>query len=281
MKAFLLLLGCAASPAAEVQPRPEPEIFDSTLQRGQKLHAAGRHLEAHGKFAEALRMAQNLDRTREALALAWLGSSSLESGRFAEGERYLIQCLALRDQLWGSANQRDPNHATLLSSLGAIDQRLGRYEQSERRLNEAVTIWRNIAETSGVEYGICLNNLAMLRYSQRRFREAADFLREAIKAWQNTVPRSASRLAQGMANLAGVLSRLDLHQDADAWSSQALAMFEDGENRDSAVSVRLLTARAKVLRNAKRGREAKRLEQRARELARQLGLGHVVDISGM
>jgi tetratricopeptide (TPR) repeat protein len=278
-KALLFLLGWAWILAAEVQPRPELEMFKATLQRGQELQAAGHPLAAQAQFIATLRVARELDPAHQALALAWLGSASVEAGRFAEGEQYLLQCLALREQLWGPANQRDSNHAKLLSSLGAIDHRFGRYEDSERRLSEALTIWRSINETSDVDYGICLNNLAMLRYSQRRFMEAADHLREAIKAWQHTMPPSDRRLAQGVANLAGVLSRLNLHEEADACSSRALAMYEDGRNRDSAIIVRLMMIRAGVLRNAKRGREAKRLEQRARELTGEMGIEHVVDIS--
>jgi tetratricopeptide (TPR) repeat protein len=278
-KALLFLLGWGWILAAEVQPPPELETFNVTLQRGQELQAAGRHLAAQAQFIVTLRVARKLDPAREVLALAWLGSASVEAGRFAEGEQYLLQCLALREQLWRAANQRDPNHATLLSSLGAIDHRFGRYEDSERRLSEALTIWRSMNETSGVEYGICLNNLAMLRYSQRRFMEAADHLREAIKTWQNTMPPSDPRLAQGIANLSGVLSRLNLHEEADACSSRALAMFEDGRNRDPAIVARLMLIRARVLRNAKRGREARRLEQRARELTGEMGTEDVVDIS--
>jgi tetratricopeptide (TPR) repeat protein len=184
--------------------------------------------------------------------------------------------------VWGNANQADPNHARILTGLAGVYLELHQYQQAEKRLDEALTIWRRIPESQqDPEFAVYFNNLGMLRYSQGQYSEAARCLREAVTTAEQAVPRDERRLAQSTAFLAGALSRLNLHTEADALSTRALAAFDGRLEQEPIMGSELLWVRAFVLRRAKRGREAKRFEALARELQRQTEAYHVIDVSRM
>jgi tetratricopeptide (TPR) repeat protein len=186
----------------------------------------------------------------------------------------------LRERLWGGANQADLNHGRILTVLAGVETELRLYQQAEKRFEEALRIWNSIpGSQQGPEFGAYLNNLGMLRYGQGKYLEAERCLREAVTIFEQLVPRYERRLAQSMAHLAGTLSRLKLHTEADALSNETLARFRNRLPQDPLLDSELLSVRAFVLRNAKRGREAKQFEALARDLQRKTGALYVTDVS--
>lgn len=281
MRMATLALGIALAwnSAARTVPA-DGEEFQLLLLCGHRMQEAGNHTEARRLFENALRMSKRLDPASEADALACLGTSLMELGRLADAERVLVRCLALREKLWGPRNVEDLTHAKVLTSLGGVDLQLGRYEQADRRLNLARRIWETRQPSSrDPNYATCLNNIAVLRCQQSRFQDAARLMREAVGRWEESLPPGNRKIVLGMANLAGILSRLGAHTDADDLSSRALAAFEDRLELEPTLAVRLLRIRCDILRKGGRGREAKAFDNRARFLEMQSGTGHVVDIS--
>ncbi|HUQ95562.1 MAG TPA: tetratricopeptide repeat protein [Bryobacteraceae bacterium] len=256
--------------------------FHSFLQRGRDLQESGRHQDSQRLFEKALRIVERIDPASEAVALAWLGSAYSELRRWSEGERTLVRCLELRNKLWGSANERDPNHARILISLGGVEVVMRRYKQAEERFDLALRIRKSVpGGNQGGEFAANLNNLAIMYSAQGNYSVAARYLREALAVWQDSVPADDRRLAKARYNLAGVLSHLGLHAEADKLSSEALTGFNSKLDQEPLVAAELLSTRSSVLRKAKRGREAKALEALARDFLRKAEVHQRVDVSAL
>ena len=271
---FVLVTGAQAQSPAEVTEGR------ALLQRGRELQGSGHHQDSLRLFEKALRTAEGMGPLSEAIALEWVGSAYLKLGRLAESERALVRCVELRDKVWGTANGRNPNHARILTSLGGVELVLGRYKQAEERFDMALGIWRGVPRRDKDEdFAANLNNIGLLYFTQGRYSDAARRLREAVTLFQDSVPADDQRLAKAKCNLAGVLSRLGLHEEADRLSSQALTGFSGKMDQEPLIAADLLTIRGSVLRKAKRGREAKAVEARARDFLRKAGAHHRVDVS--
>jgi len=271
---FVLVSGAQAQSPAEVAD------FQALLQRGRELQESGHHQESLRLFEKALRTAEGMGPLSESIALEWVGSAYFELRRLAESERALVRCLELRDRFWGAGDGRNHNHARILTSLGGVELVLGRYKQAEGRFDMAISIWRSIpGSAKNGDFAANLNNIGMLYFTQRRYSAAAGRLREAVTLMQDSVPADDPRLAKARYNLAGVLSRLGLHEEADMFSSQALTDFSSKLDQEPLIAAELLTIRGSVLRKAKRGREAKAVEARAWDFLRKAGAHHRVDVS--
>jgi tetratricopeptide (TPR) repeat protein len=254
--------------------------FNEMVEQGWELAQAGRHGELRQHLEKLLRIAEPLGPAAKATTLTWLGFTYAALWRFADAERNLVQCIELRKRLWGSANQSDFRHAGILSVLAGVEVDLGRYSQAEKYLDEAGKIWRSIPDSrKDPKFAVYLNNLGMLRYGRGQYLEAERSLREAVSIFQESTPADDSRQVQAMAHLAGTLSWLNFHIEADGLSAEALARFRNKIEREPLLGSELLSIRALVLRNAKRGREAKSVEALVRDLKRRSGTDHVVDFS--
>ena len=200
---FVLVTGAQAQSPAEVTG------FQAMLQRGRELQGNGHHQDSLRLFEKALRKAEGMGPLSESIALEWVGSAYFELRRWAESERALVRCLELRDKVWGTANERNHNHARILTSLGGVELVLGRYSQAEGRFDMALGIWRGDpgADKNG-NFAVNLNNIGLLYFTEGRYSDAARRLREAVTLFQDSVPADDQRLAKAKCNLAGVLSRL-------------------------------------------------------------------------
>jgi tetratricopeptide (TPR) repeat protein len=248
------------------------------LQRGRELQAAGRHQESLRQFERASRTSEGLGPLAQSMVLEWLGASYFELRRLTEARRVLLRCLELRANL--PSRQNGPHDARLLTSLGGVELSLRRYRDAEEHLGEALRIWQNAPRgRKGTDFAILLNNLAILNYTQRRYPAAAERLRQVVALCENSAPAGDRRLAQARSNLAGVLSRLGHHEDADRFSSEALSGFSGNLEQEPLTAAELLSVRASVLRKAGRGREAKSVEALARDFLRRTGLHQRVDVS--
>ncbi|MBL8296147.1 MAG: tetratricopeptide repeat protein [Bryobacterales bacterium] len=142
------------------------------------------------------------------------------------------------------------------------------------------SIWRSIPGSGkNGDFAANLNNIGLLYFRQGRYSDAARRLREAVALFQDSVPADDPRLAKARYNLAGVVSRLGLHEEADRLSSRALADFSGKLDQEPQLAAELLSIRGSVLRKAKRGREAKVVEALARDFLRKAGAHHRVDVS--
>jgi tetratricopeptide (TPR) repeat protein len=272
------LSGCCAFASSESSP--ELKEFLRVVQVGQELQASGLRDEARRKFTEALDLGQRIDSNREAIALALLASASMDMGRVREAEQALVRCVALHEGLRGQSDYDYRAHATVLTALATIDVQLGRANQAERRFAEALPIWESVTgRLNDPEFAAYLNNLAVLRYQQRQYQKAEESLQQALVIWRQTTTENDPKLVQGMAHLARVRSVLGKDDEADALSAEALRSFAGDQGRNPLIAFQVLCIRSRVLRKAKRVREAKALEAQAQNLVRQTNDRNIVDLA--
>ncbi|MBL8291665.1 MAG: tetratricopeptide repeat protein [Bryobacterales bacterium] len=126
--------------SAQAQSPAEVTEFQALLQRGRELQGGGRHQDSLRFFEKALDMAKGMGPLSESIALEWVGSAYFERRRLAESERAFVRCLELRNRLFGGGNERDPNHARILASLGGVEVALGRYQQAEERFDMTTSL---------------------------------------------------------------------------------------------------------------------------------------------
>jgi tetratricopeptide (TPR) repeat protein len=279
MSASLWICGFLLIAAAQSETAAPPAELMEPLQRGRELQAAGRHQESLRQFERALRASEGLGPLAQSMALEWLASSYLELRRLTEARRVLLRCLELRAPL-ASRQVPDLHHTRLLTSLGGIELSLKRYREAEEHLGQALHIWKHApGGRNGPDLAILLNNLAMLNYAQRRYAAAAERLRQVVALCEESAPAGDRRLAQARSNLAGVLSLLGNHDEADRLSRKALSGFSGSLEQEPLTAAELLSIRASVLRKSGRRREAKAVEAQAREFLRRTGLHQRVDVS--
>ena len=128
--------------------------------------------------------------------------------------------------------------ASGLSDLAEVNRRLGRYEQTESLMREAVAT----SESRGVldqTHAVYLNNLALLCWDEDRFDEAERLLRDALRITEADSATTPLRLMRAHENL-GVLGRdQGKMEQAERSLLQALDIGTTalGENDPSLVTV--------------------------------------------
>jgi tetratricopeptide (TPR) repeat protein len=250
------------------------------LLHGRELQEAGRYEESRRQFEKTLRSAQVASPAMEATALEHVGFAYYSLRRFAEAERAFSHCLQLRDQLYGANNQTDPNHARILTSLASVQFAANRFRQAEQALDLAGIIWRNVpASLRNDHYVMYLNNVAVFKYRERRYADAARYLREVMAVWQGSLAGHDARLIRAKGSLADVLSRLGEHEEADRLSAEALRDFSTKFEHEPLIAAELLGVRSIVLRRSRRGREAAPFERLARDFLRKAEVTSRVDVS--
>lgn len=159
---------------------------------------------------------------------------------------------------------RDPQlQATLKSAIGTIYMNLGRQEQAEVQLVEAVQIAREQATADPLLLVSALNALGKLRYHQSRYNEARPYYQQAMRLTENKGDAARASLAQTLNNLGELDVALGNFAAAEAQHRKALAIRAavfGPESADAATSWQNL---AGVLRQSGKIPEAERAYRRA------------------
>ncbi|MCC6589744.1 MAG: tetratricopeptide repeat protein [Bryobacterales bacterium] len=254
------------------------ESFDQQVAYGSQLHKSGRHKDALRYFKKMLRDGAGDERAERMVVLAWLGTVNSDLERWTEAERALLNCLAIRDELWSATNGSDPLHARVLSSLGSVEIKLGKQSQANRHLKAASEIWARVGDSDS-QLAAHWNNVAFIALTQKRYTEAAAGFRKAVALFEGDTQPDDRDLARARLNLARALSHLSLHAEADTYSRKALEGFQAGMDREPALAAELISVRCEVLRRAKRGHEAKELSELLNHYLAQTESRHRVDVS--
>jgi tetratricopeptide (TPR) repeat protein len=174
----------------------------------------------------------------------------------------------------------DPEIATSLLNLAALNGRLRRYSEAERFGLEALGIWEKTLGPEHRDVAVCLNNLAMIYWHQKRTDEAIPFARRALAIWDKTVGREHRDYVMGLTNLAGVYCDTGQFEEAETLLKQSIETVERRGGPGPELAW-ILSNYAYVLRTTKRVAEAKELEQRATAIMNRHAPGPapVIDLS--
>ena len=116
--------------------------------------------------------------------------------------------------------QQDQESAVLLSNLGLVFDKLGRYVEAETALEKSVHIFRDLNDTAGQNYARALNNLANVHLNQKRYAKATGMFNDALAIYRSG-PQDSAR------DIALVLNNLGLASLSQQHYAQAEQLFRD------------------------------------------------------
>lgn len=147
--------------------------WQSEIQTAAGLTQEGRYGPAESHLRAAIRLASNDGQA----ATTWnnLGSVYVDMGRYQEAENALRRSLRLWDKYSGADSEAKAN---ALNSLGGLLVDQGRIKEAERYIAMSLELRRN--SPTGLDVTPALNNLALVKLAQRRYREAQALLADAL-----------------------------------------------------------------------------------------------------
>ena len=217
--AALAQLGAAAEPSA-----PAP------VQLSARIELASLHVD-RGDLPEAERLYREaLDEARagghgaelEAICANGLQVVLAQAGAFEEAASLAERVLALRREVYGD---RHPMTVESLLNHGALDSRMGRHGDAERRLREALETARAIGGGDPLVAG-CVNELASELQDQGRVDEALPLFREALELWRGMHTEPHLDLARGLNNLALACELAGLAGEAGELYAESVEVLE-------------------------------------------------------
>ena len=160
----------------EVHTGPDKAACATALNNlAGTLRLAGKTDEAEALFRRCLLLYADTVGTSHVLYAAGLNNLSLVCLDRNELDRALQLQLQAAEILRSLPECRDELAVSLIN-LGALDQKLGRLEEAESLLNEAILLFETELGTDTPHYHTALNGRGVIRYCAGRFAEAeADF----------------------------------------------------------------------------------------------------------
>ena len=201
------------------------DIAFSLANIGRACKRQGKLGEAETAYRQALAMRERLHEPVSpdlADMLGDLGALYWDTRRPADAEAMHRKALEIRRKI-----QPDhPSLATSLNNLGVALQRLGRLDQADAFLTEAVTFCRKYFGDKASPTLESLATLAMLRADQSRLPEAERLEREVWQGRQQTPGAESLALADACNNLGITLWKRKKYTEAEGLHRQALALRE-------------------------------------------------------
>jgi tetratricopeptide (TPR) repeat protein len=114
--------------------------------------------------------------------------------------------------------------AVLLSNLGMVQNKLGRYAEAENTLEKALQIWKALGQTEAEKYARTLNNLANVFLNQRRYAKAEEMFKEALTLFRNTSSESFTDIGLTLSNLGLTAISLRRFTEAEEFFQQAMTL---------------------------------------------------------
>jgi tetratricopeptide (TPR) repeat protein len=118
-----------------------------------------------------------------------------------------------------------------MSALADAERRLGRYEQSERGMREAIAI-SEAHLPRDQRHARLLNNLGALEWDEQRFDEASQLLREALRVTEEDPKSTPLRIAVAHHNLANLKREQGEWEEAEELHHQALGIAREHLTKD-------------------------------------------------
>jgi len=175
----------------------------------------------------------------------------------------------------------------LLSRVGLGSRILGKYQDSEQELRQALELRVKILGKQHGATSACMNDLGSAMSLQGKYKEAEEMLREALdlkKMWLKKGPLGEEHPStiKCMNNLAIVLNREHKYEEAEQLLQQALKLQEKqfGKGHDSTLAI--LHSLAASLTHQRKYKEAEQLQRQELELTEKFhGKEHPLTFASM
>jgi non-specific serine/threonine protein kinase/serine/threonine-protein kinase len=251
------------------------EVAESLVRLAELREAEGRHAEQEAPARRALAIRESrLPADDPRIADSWrqIGWALTQQDRFAEARPLFERALEIRQAT-------DPDgleSARLLSDLGAVDYRQGRYDAARRQLERAAGIYERELDPHHPALRSTVNLLGVVALAQGRSAEGEAYLRRSLALMEDALGPDNRRVASALANLAVLVDSLGRSEEAEALGRRAVAVYETTlgtDHPDVALAVGNL---AWFLARQQRFDEAEALYERALAIyERTIGLANI------
>jgi serine/threonine protein kinase/Tfp pilus assembly protein PilF len=178
-----------------------PLVAQALSNLGFCLFSASRPKEAAELFRQSIDLRSRLrgdNHAETAISLNNLAAASWAAGDFAAAEPAFEKVL----EIWRGELGEHSLVGVVLSNLGAVRHRLGRLEEAEKTLREALELQLAVRERDHPEVLITLNNLGMLLLDRGQGGAAREVLRDAYERSRQRLGAEHPATLSAAANLA-------------------------------------------------------------------------------
>ncbi|MBN8472232.1 tetratricopeptide repeat protein [Corallococcus exiguus] len=161
--------------------RDSPRLARALLTMASTQRSMGRADEALATIQRArnvLEAAYGPDHPKVAITLNNMGGTLMELRRYEEGHAAFLETLRRYERIYGPDHQPQRYVAGLRSNLSAAAFRMGRYEESERRMLEARAIYKQLFPKGSIFRIRSGTNLSQILMYQSRVADAQVLLQE-------------------------------------------------------------------------------------------------------
>lgn len=155
------------------------DIARDTVLQGVELYSIRRYERAERAFKSSKELLESRGQTSSLVylrAASNLGLIYLTQGRTLEAEKLIRFCIERSEQ---TLTKVSAPYIANLNNLAKLNQLTGKYNESEKEFNEALTLSEKVFGEGKVR-AILLNNKSMLYLTMGRYKEAADLMQSAI-----------------------------------------------------------------------------------------------------
>ncbi|AFE10401.1 serine/threonine protein kinase [Corallococcus coralloides DSM 2259] len=161
--------------------RDSPRLARALLTMASTQRSMGRAEDALAtirRAKDALEKAYGPDHPKVAITINNMGGTLVELRRYEEGYAAFLETLRRYERIYGPDHQPQRYVAGLRSNLSAAAFRMGRYEESERRMLEARAIYKQLFPKGSVFRIRSGTNLSQILMNQSRVADAQGLLQE-------------------------------------------------------------------------------------------------------
>jgi len=246
--------------------------------------ALGQFVDAETVYRRALKAAAEScgkSSPQYALVLGNLGTSYVEIGRAASGEKLMRESLAI----YSAADPPEPLRLAIArNALAEVLSVSGKYKEADTLLTAALPVLEKNPDAWG-EAAIATNNLGVARFFLGHHEEAGKLLHQALSMMEQHTGPDHPMLARTLNNLASQAARTGHREEAGECLRRALDIAEKRLGPEHPVYAAILANYAALLRENGEKSEAKALQARSDQIlkdsSRRNGIGAVIDIHSL
>ncbi len=157
-------------------------------------------------------------------ALSALAGLYFDEGRYTEAEDMMTRGKEIAAR--ASGNDSSLFAAGAEHELGRICYALGRYEEAEEYITEAIRLFKKFYGPMGTDLPIAHLNLGLVYENQGRYAEADSVYRLSVELGERSIGMQNPALAHALNNQANLYSRLGRYAEARSLQERAVSILE-------------------------------------------------------
>lgn len=239
-------------------------VWEQAMAAADQAYRQGDYRQSLEALRSALPVGEPLpvDQPRLAATLVRLGSVYVSLGSLREAEQAYLKA----DAIWNRLAPQAPERSTTLLGLQTVYFLMGELKKSERYGRQCIAVQEAALGPEHLDLGKPMQSLAAMYQSERRYPEAEELYRRALRLLEKGDSSFDETIAMTRGNLASLLAETGRIEDAIAEGTRAVATMEAALGREHPrVAARLINLAALYCR-AHRWAEAEEPARRAHDI---------------